>query len=97
MQKQQKARQAYLDANNVLQKTITLQPTTNSAGLPIFNEPVVPPCIVRGSSEPGTTWALGSIEDNINCLNEINKTHLDSAYDDTLSFLGGALVVTLFL
>ncbi|HEU5229231.1 MAG TPA: hypothetical protein VFU49_15550 [Ktedonobacteraceae bacterium] len=60
-----------------------MQPITNSAGLPIFNEPVVPPCTVRGSSEPGTIWALGSIEDNSNCLNEINKTHLDSAYDDT--------------
>jgi len=92
----QKARQAYQAANNVLQKTITLQPTTSASGTFVFDEPV-PPCTVHGSSEPGTTWALGSIEDNLDCLNQINKTHLDSAYDDTISFLGGAFTGALIV
>lgn len=93
----QKARQAYQAANNVLQKTITLQPTTDASGAPVFNEPVVPPCTAHSNTVPDTSWMLGSIEDSVNCLSEINKTHLDSAYNDTINFLGAAVTGTLLL
>src|SRR5581483_2832455 len=84
-------------ANDVLQKTITLQPTTDASGTPVFNEPVVPLCTAHSNTVPDSSWMLGSIEDNISCLSEINKTQLDSAYDDTINFLGAAVTGTLLL
>ena len=91
----QKARQAYQAANDVLQKHITQQPTVDANGTPVFNEPSLPTCNLHGQVVAGTTWALGSIEDNLNCLSDINKTHLDAAYNDTISFLGGMVTLTL--
>jgi hypothetical protein len=87
----QNAYKAYLAATNVLHAHINLQPTTSSTGDIAFNEPEasIPDCAVNGQKLSPRQWVvMGSIEDNITCLNTINKDHLDTAYNDTVGFLG---------
>jgi hypothetical protein len=89
----QQAYKAYLAATNALHVHINRQPDTNAAGAVVFNEPSVPDCIVNGQKLSARQWVMGSIEDNITCLNTINKDHLDAAYNDTVSFLGSTTLL----
>lgn len=89
----QRAYQAYLAATSVLHQHINLLPGTNISGDIAFNESQVPDCIVNGQRLNAQQWAMGSIEDSIQCLNNINKEHLDAAYDDTMSFLNSNVVL----
>jgi hypothetical protein len=90
----QNAYKAYLAATNALHVHIASQPATDPAGNIAFNEASpIPDCTVNGQTLPAQQWARGSIEDNINCLNAINKDHLDKAYDDTVSFLGSTTLL----
>ncbi|MBV9231329.1 MAG: tetratricopeptide repeat protein, partial [Chloroflexi bacterium] len=83
-------------ANDVLQQHITLQPLINPDGSPIYPEPLatLPNCVIGNQSVPPATWVNGSINDNIDCLSSINKTHLDAAYNDTVSFLSFTVLLT---
>src|SRR5581483_5651803 len=96
----QSAYQAYLAASNVLHQHISLTPIVKADGSLALDEQkntTLPTCVVNGRVLDAQTWALGSIEDNITCLNNINKAHLDAAYDDTLSFLNTTTTVALGL
>ncbi|GHO48798.1 hypothetical protein KSX_69610 [Ktedonospora formicarum] len=85
-----KAWQAYVAASNVLHSKIAWQPPVNAQGHVVFNESNVPSCLLKGQSAPATTWVQGSIEDILTCFGDINKSHLDAAYNDTSSFLDGS-------
>lgn len=87
------AYQAYKAANAVLQQRISLPLLTNARGALIFNEPFVPSCQIGGRTLQPSEWANGSIEDNIDCLSFLNKSHLDQAYQDTLKFLFPTLLL----
>jgi hypothetical protein len=93
------ARQAYIAANNVLLERITQQPTVDASGKPVYNEQGIPSCVIKDPLGDRTVaakgWPLGSIQDNIDCLNSINKGFLDNAYTDTVNFLGYTIVLTL--
>jgi hypothetical protein len=89
----QNAYKAYLAATNALHVHINRQPTTDLAENVVFNEPSVPNCTVNAQTLSAQQWARGSIEDAITCLNTINKSHLDAAYDDTVSFLGSTTLL----
>jgi hypothetical protein len=93
------ARQAYIAANTVLLERITLQPTVDASGNPVYNELGIPTCVINDPLGNRTVaakdWPLGSIQDNIDCLNSINKGFLDNAYNDTGNFLGYTIVLTL--
>src|ERR1700730_2370663 len=95
------ARQAYIAANNVLLNRITQQPTVDASGNPVYNEQGIPACIINDPLGNRTVaardWPLGSIQDNIDCLNSINKGFLDNAYHDTGNFLGYTIVLTLLM
>lgn len=91
------ARIAYQNANNVLQNHITQLPILDAHGAPIFDEPTLPTCHIGGQEVEGRVWALGSIEDNLSCLSEINKTHLDNAYNDTANFLSDTVEIAIGL
>jgi hypothetical protein len=88
--------QDYLAATNVLHTKITWLPPMNNAGQPIFDESDPPTCVLNGKNLPASTWALGSLEDNLTCLNAINVAHLDAAYNDTQSFLQESALLILF-
>jgi hypothetical protein len=90
----QNAYQAYLAASTILHTKIAQPPTLGPNGQPVYNEPTVPDCTINGRVVSGSVWPLGSLEDNMACLSSINKAHLDAAYDDTVGFLGLALVLT---
>jgi hypothetical protein len=95
------ARQAYIAANNVLLERITQQPTVDASGQPTYNEQGIPACVIKDPlgdhTVAASTWPLGSIQDNIDCLNSINKGFLDNAYNDTVNFLGYTIVVTILV
>ncbi len=95
------ARQAYIAANNVLLQHILQQPTVDASGKPVYNEQGIPACVIKDPLGDRTVaaqdWPLGSIQDNIDCLNSINKGFLDNAYGDTGNFLGYAIVLTVLL
>ena len=95
----QNAWKAYLDASQVLHNKISWQLPQDSSGHTIFPEANPPACTLanQGGSVPATQWATGSIEDNITCLNNINKGYLDRAYEDTQSFLSGTFALLLLL
>ena len=84
----QRARQAYLAATNVLNVRITKQPTLDANGNPAYDEAALPDCTLEGKSIAAHQWPLGSLQQNIDCLSSINKGYLDTAYNDTMSFLG---------
>jgi hypothetical protein len=84
----QRAEQAYLAATNVLNVRITRQPTLDANGNPVYDESAIPNCTIAGRSIAAKQWPLGSLQQNIDCLSGINKGYLDSAYNDTMNFLG---------
>jgi hypothetical protein len=95
------ARQAYIAANNVLLNRIAQQPTVDASGNPVYNEQGIPACVINDPLGNRTIaakdWPLGGIQDNIDCLNSINKGFLDNAYHDAGNFLGYTIVLTLLL
>lgn len=91
----QNAYQAYVAASTILHTKIAQPPTLDAHGQPIYNEPTIPDCTINGRVVSGKVWPLGSLEDNMACLSSINKAHLDAAYDDTVGYLGLALVISL--
>ncbi|GHO69033.1 hypothetical protein KSC_079250 [Ktedonobacter sp. SOSP1-52] len=95
----QNAWKAYLDASQVLHTKIGWQLPQDSDGHIIFPEANPPVCTLtsQGDSVPAEQWAAGSIEDNITCLNNINKTSLDNAYVDTQNFLSGTFALLVLL
>jgi hypothetical protein len=78
----QQAYQAYVSATNILHQHITLT---------AYNEPDVPSCTINGQVLAAQVWPTGSIEQNMDCLSTISKSHLDAAYDDTVKFVGISL------
>lgn len=84
----QRAKQAYLAATNVLNVRITRQPTLDANGNPVYDETAIPNCMIEGKSIAAKQWPLVSLQQNIDCLSGINKGYLDTAYNDTMNFLG---------
>lgn len=84
----QQAYQAYLAATNVLRQSVN----TNGAST-TYSEQKLPACVIGGVTIPAQTWPAGGIDQNINCLSSINKVHLDTAYQDTVKFVGVSLGV----
>jgi hypothetical protein len=94
----QAARAAYQAANNIWRVQLTQMPPINGAGRPLFNEPVVPDCVLPdGRALSWTVWPLGSMRDNVDCLSYLNKNKLDAAYTDTNRFLGDAHSLAMYL
>jgi hypothetical protein len=75
----QKAHQAYQAANNALLLRITRQPLTNAQGQPIYNEIHLPDCQIKDPLGDhlvlATTWPLGGIQENIDCLSSMRAFH----------------------
>src|SRR5260370_3397908 len=88
---------AYLSADHTLRVSIKQQPILDKAGNPVYNEATVPPCTVDSVTGTQTyqanNWVMGSLEQNIDCLNSINKLHLDQDYGDSESFLCGSTLL----
>ncbi len=93
----QQAYQAYRAATEELYTRISLAPLKDASGNVLLSETNLPDCSPRGQNLSGKDWALGSIEDNLACLNIINKTHLDAAYTNTTDFLTITKNLTLIL
>ena len=93
----QKASQAYTAATNVLNLRITKQPTLDANGNPVYDEASIPNCIVDGHTIAAKNWPLGSLQENIDCLSSINKGHLDTAYNDIMSFLSTTTVLLVLI
>ncbi len=91
----QNAHKAYLAANAILTTAITTKPTIDAAQKYVYDEKNLPSCTLNGQSVAPTTWPLGSIRDNIDCLSDINYKHLYAAYDDTTKFLGYTVVLSI--
>lgn len=91
----QSAYQEYLAASDVLHQRISRTPLKNVDGTFDLDEPNAPTCAINGRVLNAQTWALGSVEDAITCLNAINKDHLDAAYSDTMSFLNTSTDIAL--
>jgi hypothetical protein len=87
--------QDYLAATSVLHNKITWLPPMNSTGQIIFDEPHPATCTLNGKTVPATIWAAGSLEANLTCLNNINESHLNAAYNDTQNFLRGSILLLL--
>ncbi|QBD79798.1 tetratricopeptide repeat protein [Ktedonosporobacter rubrisoli] len=92
----QAAYKAYQDASALLHQKIG-SPILSGEDALAIDESSLPTCVINGHVLAGTAWARGSIEDNITCLNNINKSHLDAAYDDTLKFLDAGKLLAFFL
>ena len=93
------AYQAYLAASSVLHTKIQRQPSLVEASS------TLPAChigIDQHLAQP-QTWVNGGIEDNIDCLSDINYTHLQGTagdgggYNDVMSFLNVALIGAILL
>ncbi len=82
----QQAYQAYVSATNVLHQRISPL-TVDSA----YTEPNLPSCTIDGQVLAAQEWPSGGIEQNMSCLSFISKSHLDTAYDDTVRFVGISL------
>ncbi len=86
---------SYQVAGLTLRHAIFPPITGEISSIPTLPESSVPDCLLDGRTIPGTDWPLGSLEENIDCLNSINKTHLDTAYADAATFLGVSAVIIL--
>lgn len=89
------AASAYMRATAILHDKITLLPPRDVSGNYIFSETDLPSCTINNRTLAPSTWLLGSLEDNINCLSFINKSHLDRAYQDAAGFLTGSVWLAL--
>ena len=93
------AYQAYSAANSVLLQHITQPVTVDSAGHPLYDETNIPTCTINDPLGSRTlsaqAWPQGSIQDNIDCLNSINKGFLDNSYASTAPFLTSAIILTI--
>ena len=94
----QQAYQAYLAASAILHNQVNL-PTINSNQIPFDRESNLPGCTINGQLLPPDQWAQGSLTRALDCLSNINYSHLKSAYDDSSSFLSSetALIIALGL
>lgn len=81
----QRAYQYAIAATNVLHQQII--PT----GATISSEPGLPACKPGTQTIAAQTWPNGGIEQNVGCLSAISKANLDSAYGDTVKFVGISL------
>jgi hypothetical protein len=93
----QNAYKAYLAANAILTTAITTKPTSDAAQHYVYDEQNLPVCTINGQNIAPTVWPLGSIRDNLDCLSNINYTHLYAAYNDTTNFLGYTVVLSIIL
>ncbi|GHO76633.1 hypothetical protein KSD_44040 [Ktedonobacter sp. SOSP1-85] len=93
------AYQAYLAASSVLHTRIQRQPSI------VEDRSTLPAChigIDQHLAQPNT-WVNGGIADNIDCLSDINYTHLQGTtstgggYNDVISFLNTALIGAILL
>ena len=82
----QQAYQAYVAATNVLHQRIS--PLTADTA---YAEPKLPSCTIDGHVLAAQQWPSGGIEQNMSCLSFISKSHLDTAYEDTVKFVGISL------
>ena len=90
---------AYKAANDVLLQKITRQPLTDTNGAPILQEQLGQPLPTCTPADSTTTlqpneWATGNLQTAIDCLSDINKSHLEGAYLDTQNFLGQTIELT---
>ena len=65
----------------MLLQRITQRPTVDASGNPVYNEQGIPACAINdplsNRTVAGKDWPLGGIQDNIDCLNSINKGFLN--------------------
>ena len=73
---------AYRAASTVLHTHIQRQPNLDESALPTCT------IGVDGHTASPNQWVYGGIDDNIDCLSNINYTHLQGAYSDMQGFLG---------
>jgi hypothetical protein len=92
----QQAHAAYLRASAVLHTGIDWPSVADPSGSTMINEAAVPPCTLGTQTLAATAWPQGSLRQNIDCFNVINKGYLDRAYENTTSAIGTsvALVTT---
>lgn len=86
---------SYQVAGITLHQAIFPPNTGETSSVPTLPESDVPACVLNGRAIPGSGWPLGSLEENIDCLNSINRAHLDAAYTDAATFLGISAAIIL--
>lgn len=91
----QNAHKAYIAANAILTTAIVTKPTSYATQNYVYDENNLPACSINGQQVAATTWPLGSIRDNLDCLSSINYTHLYAAYNDTTNFLGYTVILSI--
>jgi hypothetical protein len=86
---------SYQVAGITLHQAIFPPNTGEVSSVPTLSESDVPACVLDGRTIPGPSWPLGSLEENIGCLNSINRIQLDAAYADATTFLGISAAIIL--
>jgi hypothetical protein len=87
----QQAYQAYLAAGKTLHDHVSLA-TVATNQIPFSTESNVPSCTINGVVLSPEQWTQGSLAQALDCLSDINHTHLTLAYNDALNYLTGATV-----
>lgn len=87
----QQAYQAYLTAGKVLHDQVSMA-TLGKTQIPQAAESDLPSCTINGTVLQPAQWAQGSLEQSLDCLSDINHTHLMQAYDDASQFLIGTAI-----
>src|SRR5262249_52294545 len=84
---------AYLSASEVLHTRITRSPQADPNGSPVIDEASIPDCTIGTQVIPAALWPQGSLRQNIDCFNFVNKSYLDRAYESTTGYLGLSLAL----
>jgi hypothetical protein len=91
------AYQAYMNASAILHNQVRLR-TLGSERLPFDREVGLPSCALSdGRTLTAEQWTQGGLVDALGCLSSINYQHLQGAYADSASFLGGATALLVLL
>ncbi|GHO87566.1 tetratricopeptide repeat protein [Dictyobacter formicarum] len=88
---------AYQAAGDVLHSRIQRVPQHNANGTYALDESSLPNCRIGSRSLSPNEWVFAGIETNVDCLNAINKQHLDDAYSNVSGSLTGDVVLAILL
>jgi len=93
----QQAYQAYLSASAILHDQVSLA-TLGTGQIPLTRETSLPACTLPDQQTlSANQWTQGGLTDALDCLSDINYTHLNAAYTDSANFLTGATVLLAIL
>ncbi|GCE20010.1 tetratricopeptide repeat protein [Dictyobacter kobayashii] len=88
---------AYQAAGNILHTRIQRVPQRNADGTYALDESNLPNCTIGSRNLSPNEWVFAGIETNVDCLNTINKQHLDDAYTNVSGSLTRDVILAILL